>query len=223
MTQLILATRNRHKVGEIQSILGDAFSCVSMDQLGESPALIEDAETFEQNAARKAEQLARWLTSQPSLLGDLLAANPETWVVADDSGLEVDFLGGAPGVHSARFAQTGADRGNAGDADNNAKLLRLLQGAGDVDRSARFRCVLCALKLTNTGYSSPQFHEGKCEGRIDRRPRGQRGFGYDPLFVPEGYDQSFAELGDSVKNRLSHRYQALEALRKGFGADSIGS
>jgi XTP/dITP diphosphohydrolase len=141
------------------------------------------------------------------------------WVLADDSGLEVDALGGAPGVHSARFAalDTGR-RGNSPDAENNAKLLRLMAGIAPERRTARFRCAL-ALTPVLAGADAAAMaaatrdFDGVCEGSLLERPSGSGGFGYDPLFVPQGWDRPFAELGAEVKNRLSHRARALEALR----------
>jgi len=143
-------------------------------------------------------------------------------VLADDSGLEVDALGGAPGVHSARFAalelgkrsSSETAHENSPDAANNEKLLRLLAGVPREKRTARFRCALALVEITPpAGIGGPQLFEGVCEGRIGFAPSGQRGFGYDPLFTPLGHDQSFAELGDEVKNKLSHRAQALAKLR----------
>jgi XTP/dITP diphosphohydrolase len=146
------------------------------------------------------------------------------YIVADDSGLEVDALGGAPGVHSARFAamdETGT--ANAPDSANNAKLLRLLEGVPAQLRAARFRCVLAALRLEFSPESrrarpfSPGqivLFDGVCEGSISRSASGRGGFGYDPLFVPAGGTQSFAELGEDAKNESSHRARALEQLRR---------
>jgi XTP/dITP diphosphohydrolase len=139
-------------------------------------------------------------------------------VLADDSGLEVDALHGAPGVHSARFAalDSGAP-GNSSDAENNAKLLRLLKDIPREQRSARFRCVLALADISPASAAqAPQFFEGACEGRIEFAPSGGGGFGYDPLFVPEGFTQSFAELGEDVKNRLSHRARAFAKFREAF-------
>jgi XTP/dITP diphosphohydrolase len=142
------------------------------------------------------------------------------FVLADDSGLEVDALNGAPGVHSARFAalDRSADHRSAGnslDTDNTAKLLRLLKDVPLEKRTARFRCVLALAQSENpkSEIQNPQLFDGVCEGRIGFAPRGSNGFGYDPLFIPTGYEQSFAELGEEVKNRLSHRARALAKLR----------
>ena len=143
------------------------------------------------------------------------ASDPPLYVLADDSGLEVDALGGAPGVQSARFAAldvTGA--GNSPDHANNDKLLRLLERVPQARRTARFRCVLAVRRLLWPSAAETVLCEGACEGRIGLQPAGGGGFGYDPLFVPDGYAQSFAELGEAVKNTLSHRARALEKLRE---------
>ena len=137
-------------------------------------------------------------------------------MLADDSGLEVDALGGAPGVHSARFAALDdlTRRGNSPDAENNAKLLNLLQDVPEASRGARFRCVLALVEVSEgSGQAEPFVFQGACEGRIARQPSGVGGFGYDPLFIPTGETASFAELGAVVKNRMSHRARALQELR----------
>jgi len=230
---LLIATRNAHKAGEIHAILGGGFRLLTLTDFPTAPIVVEDAPTFAGNATKKAVELAEWLAgSQPSTL------NPQLhFVLADDSGLEVDALNGAPGVHSARFAAAdSAKSGNTPDADNNAKLLRLLKDVPVEKRAARFHCVLA---LVPTGGASvlvsrrrqaltchgrpvnspapPKLFDGVCEGRILCAPRGQNGFGYDPLFAPAGFEQSFAELGDEEKNRLSHRAKALEKLRGCLG------
>ncbi|HZR19870.1 MAG TPA: non-canonical purine NTP pyrophosphatase [Verrucomicrobiae bacterium] len=225
MTLLLIATRNDHKVGEIRAILGDGFLCQSLADFADAPEVLEDAGTFQGNATKKAVELAKWLAErQPG------PSNPQqlpAFVLADDSGLEVDALDGAPGVHSARFAAL--DTGQAGNSptiENNAKLLRLLRDVPQEKRSARFKCILALTPvLPNAGATaSPvcladefefqtRLFEGTCEGRIGFEPRGRGGFGYDPLFFPEGYDQTFGELSEEVKNRLSHRARALEQLK----------
>ena len=135
-------------------------------------------------------------------------------MLADDSGLEVDALDGAPGVHSARFAAQDLHGGvNASDAANNAKLLELLQEVPSARRTGRFRCVLALARVAPARFEPLSF-EGVCEGRIAFAPSGGGGFGYDPLFVPEGFSASFAELGEEVKNRISHRARALARLRE---------
>ena len=140
------------------------------------------------------------------------------YVLADDSGLEVDALNGTPGVHSARFAaldQAGAaSNENSSDTDNNAKLLRLLTDVPTERRAARFRCVLSLMQVKPP---QPTFaghlFEGTCEGRIAFEARGDAGFGYDPLFIPAGCTESFAELGEEKKNSISHRSKALAKMR----------
>jgi XTP/dITP diphosphohydrolase len=152
------------------------------------------------------------------------AAEGQFLVLADDSGLEVDALGGAPGVHSARFAALDSGKpGHLSDAANNAKLLLLLKEVPAGKRTARFRCVM-ALARTDlkSGSSDLQLFEGVCEGRIGFEPRGQNGFGYDPLFGPDGFEESFAELGEEIKNRLSHRARALEKLKAALAAWYLG-
>jgi len=206
MIRLVLATRNAHKVGEIRHILGAQIRLFSQNDFPGAPAVAEDAATFAGNAAKKAEGLSSWLAA--SLPAVLTAGT--FYVLADDSGLEVEALGGAPGVHSARFAaEDAAGTANSPDAANNAKLLRLLEGVPLERRAARFRCVL-ALAATD---KATRVFEGRCEGRIAGAPSGAGGFGYDPLFVPQGRAQSFAELSEEVKNRISHRARALAQLR----------
>jgi len=236
MTTLLIATRNDHKVGEIRAILSAQFRYLTLRDFPDAPPVIEDAATFAGNATKKSVQLAQWLTA--SHLSDLKLSFP-LFVLADDSGLEVDALNGAPGVHSARFAarDTKTD-GNSPDADNNAKLLRLLKDVPREKRTARFRCViaLTPVMAPSAKNASPvcaadefelqtELFDGACEGRIGFAPGGQGGFGYDPLFTPDGHNQTFAELGEAVKNQLSHRAKALEALKRKLimapgGADS---
>jgi XTP/dITP diphosphohydrolase len=239
MLTLLIATRNAHKVGEIRAILGEEFQYLTLNDFPDAPEVVEDAGTFSGNATKKAVTLAKWLAETDSGR----AANKEAgqwrmedgvvYTLADDSGLEVDALGGAPGVHSARFAalDTGVP-GNSSTADNNAKLLRLLEGVRLERRTARFRCVVALAPVVWAGKqgASPicyadevelrtELFEGKCEGRIGLAPRGGGGFGYDPLFVPEGHEATFAELGEEVKNRLSHRGKALARLKGRLQAD----
>jgi XTP/dITP diphosphohydrolase len=191
-------------LAEIRAMLGEGVDCVSMDELGDVPELVELADSFEGNARSKAEQLAIWIEERGGLR--------EGWVLADDSGLEVDGLGGAPGVRSARFAAEDG-YGNASDEANNGKLLRLLEGCEGEGRRARFRCVLALRAIGGAGDGEgARVFEGVCEGFIARVPAGDGGFGYDPLFIPEGQRQSFSELGEEEKNRISHRRKALDAL-----------
>jgi len=214
MTTLLIATRNAHKVGEIQAILGANFRCLTLKGFPDAPAVVEDADTFAGNAAKKAVELAKWLNIQHPT-SNIQHPMPD-FVLADDSGLEVDALDGAPGVHSARFAALDKSE-NSHDADNNAKLLRLLKDVPLEKRTGRFHCVIALVEIHPPSASlHPQIFDGACEGRIQFAASGQGGFGYDPLFVPDGFTQSFAELGEDVKNQLSHRAKALAKLKTFF-------
>jgi XTP/dITP diphosphohydrolase len=224
VTTLLIATRNQHKVGEIRAILGAQFQFLTLDDFPDVPKVVEDAETFEGNATKKAIELARWISENSKR--ETQSAKLD-FVLADDSGLEVDALNGAPGVHSARFAALDKSE-NSPDADNNSKLLHLLKDVPVEKRTARFRCVIAFVPLSRGKIESAspvcfaeefaaQIFDGACEGKIIFEPRGQNGFGYDPLFVPDGFDQTFAELGEDVKNQLSHRAKALQKLRQHFG------
>ena len=194
--RLVLATRNPGKIIEIRSILRELpVEIKSLSDFPDLPDVVEDGKTFEQNAFKKAREIFLALHI-PAL--------------ADDSGLEVYSLGMRPGVYSARYAGE-----HVSYADNNRKLLGEMNGMPPGQRRARFRCV--------TAFASENFEkvtEGICEGRIIEAPRGTGGFGYDPLFVPEGYQETFGELPLETKNRLSHRAKALglmsEILRKHF-------
>jgi XTP/dITP diphosphohydrolase len=226
---LIIATRNKHKVGEIRAILGDQYQLLSLDDFPGAPPVVEDAPTFAGNATKKAVELAKWLSASGSLHATCRAEGTREGgsVLADDSGLEVDALHGAPGVHSARFAALDAGHaGNSSDKANRAKLLRLLDGIPAERRTARFRCILALTPVGGTEIkpASPVCYadeaelqtglfEGVCEGRITFAPRGEGGFGYDPLFIPDGYDQTFGELPEEIKNQLSHRARALARMR----------
>jgi len=221
---VVIATRNKHKVEEIRACLGEGFDYLTLRDFPNAPVPVEDQPTFAGNATKKASLLARWLAEQR-------LQSQTVFVLADDSGLEVDALGGAPGVNSARFAAL--DRGgqsNSTDAENNAKLLRLLVGVPPDRRTARFRCAIAFARVapasragdesepsgTRVARGEPLIFEGTCEGRILESPRGTAGFGYDPLFLPDGHAQTFAELGDEVKNKISHRARALAKLRRWF-------
>jgi XTP/dITP diphosphohydrolase len=197
VTNLFIATGNAHKVQEIRAVLGSAFTVFSQ----------RDA-----NVRLEPEETGAYFAA------DVCNLNLD-YVLADDSGLEVDALGGAPGVHSARFAALDDGRpGNSPDAENNAKLLRLLAEVPAERRAARFRCVL-ALTPVASGEApaalaaATRTFSGACEGSISATPAGGGGFGYDPLFVPAGHGVSFAELGEAVKNQLSHRARALAQLQ----------
>lgn len=214
MTTLLIATRNAHKVGEIRSILGDGFKYITLADLAGSPQVHEDAPTFEGNATKKAEEIARWLAANAVTHQHLTV----TYVLADDSGLEVDALNGAPGVHSARFAALDSGTpGNSSDEENNAKLLRLLTDVPGPRRSGRFRCVIALTHVPERGDEcETQLFEGVCEGRIGFERQGGGGFGYDPLFFPIGLEKSFAVLPRMQKNEISHRGYALEKLKQFF-------
>jgi len=219
LTTIVLATNNTHKVGEIRAILGEQFRFQTLAEFPDAPKVVEDAPTFAGNATKKAVESGKFLSQGRHEVS--------SFVLADDSGLEVDALNGAPGVYSARFA--GLDHGNHGnssDSENRAKLLCLLRGIPTEKRTARFRCVLALTPLSELAKDSAspvcyadeyemqtELFEGTCEGQIEFSERGQGGFGYDCLFTPTGYSQTFAELREEVKNRLSHRAMALERLR----------
>ncbi len=220
MTTLLIATRNAHKVGEIQAILGNDYCCLTLKDFPDAPPVIEDAETFVGNAMKKSDSLANWLAANAKLKTQNLKLD---FVLADDSGLEVDALHGAPGVHSARFAALDKAE-NSADADNNAKLMRLLKDVAPENRTARFRCVIALVSVPDHRIenASPvcfaddfptQIFDGACEGIIQLSASGAKGFGYDPLFVPNGFTKSFAELGEDVKNQISHRAKALAQLK----------
>jgi XTP/dITP diphosphohydrolase len=231
VTTLIIATRNKHKTLEIRSLLADAYANRTLADFPEAPPVVEDAPDFAGNATKKSLELARWLATQPALRKEL-ASSAEVYCLADDSGLEVDALHGAPGVHSARFAALDVgDHGNSSDAANNAKLLRLLSTVSKERRNARFRCAiaLTPVLLSATEGTSPvcyadeaeletEIFDGTCEGWINDVPRGHHGFGYDPLFIPTGFSESFAELGETVKIQISHRAKALRKLKQWLDA-----
>lgn len=190
MPTLYLATRNRHKAEEIQAILGQEWRVAPSSELDPQLDWDESGPTFRANALIKAKAL-RQLTPAP--------------VLADDSGLEVEVLEGAPGVHSARYAGPGAK-----DHDNLIKLLRVLHGIPEEQRRAHFTCVLCYLDAEDQAH----YFEGRCYGSIIDTPRGTQGFGYDPIFVPEGMDKTFAELSGAEKNSISHRQKAMLAFQE---------
>ncbi len=188
MTQnLLIATRNNKKKKELQSILSTwDVKLLTLDDFEGMPEIEEDGTTFVENAIKKARVIAQ-------LSGCI--------TLADDSGLVVDALGGAPGVYSARFAGLDAD-----DSDNNRKLLDMMKGIAQEQRTARFICVIAVVAPDGLVRTV----QGVCEGRIETFGRGEGGFGYDPLFIPEGFQKTFAELGDDEKNRISHRGRALQ-------------
>jgi XTP/dITP diphosphohydrolase len=195
LPRLIIATRNAHKTLEIRAMIGDRFEVLNATAFPDFPEIEETGTTFLENARLKAEGISRLI---------------EGWVLSDDSGLEVDALAGAPGVWSSSF---GGEEGN--HKQNNARLLREM--AGKCERTARFRCTMV---LARGGQEHANF-SGVVEGRLVDSLYGAAGFGYDPLFIPEGYDQTFAELGDEIKNTLSHRSRALRQVVSYLGVSDI--
>lgn len=200
--ELIVATTNAGKARELAELLAGVG--VHLRSLAEMPRVDvpdETGETFEDNAALKA-----------TYYGRLFGAT----TLADDSGLEVDALGGAPGVHSARYGGEGAS-----DAERVVRLLDELEQSDEQDRGARFVCVVA---IYDPATAEMQLFRGVCDGRIANEPRGTNGFGYDPVFIPDGYDESFAQLSSSIKQQISHRARALSEARayllRRFGAAS---
>jgi XTP/dITP diphosphohydrolase len=192
MRDIIVATGNSGKLREIREILHDLpYILLSLaDRWNPIPSIPETGDTFLANARQKA----AWVFERTG-----------NWTIADDSGLEGEALGGAPGVKSARYA------GKNGDSQaNNEKLLKALSSTPAVRRTAQFRCVVVLMTSFDTFYNA----EGVCRGRIINKARGTKGFGYDPLFIPDGFDQTFAELPSRDKHAISHRGQALERLRR---------
>jgi XTP/dITP diphosphohydrolase len=187
---LVLATRNKKKLIEIKELLAKLdFNILSIDDFEGIPEVQEDADTFEGNAKKKAIQIA-------NATGRL--------ALADDSGLEIDYLNGKPGVYSARFAGD-----NATDEDRNRKVLSLLNGVSQQERKARFKCVIAIAdgEFVKTA-------TGVCEGEIADESRGDQGFGYDPIFIVPSYNKTFAELGIEIKNQISHRAIALKKAKE---------
>ena len=194
MPKLLIATRNAGKLRELSEILGGLpYRIASLDDLGIGEDVDETGETFAENAVLKAEAYCR-------LSGVL--------TLADDSGLEVDALGGDPGVRSARYAGDGAS-----DADRVELLLANLAGTADSERSARFRCVI-AIASPN---APTRLYDGVCEGRIAAEPRGEGGFGYDPVFCIPELGATMAELPAERKNRISHRARAARKAARALG------
>lgn len=185
--ELVFATNNKHKLQEASQVLPEDLLLLNLDDIGCEEELAETADTFQGNALMKAEYVFK---------------NYEVACFADDSGLEVDALNGAPGVYSARYA------GEHGNAEKNMdKLLEALKGSAH--RKARFKTVIALVQPQGVHY-----FEGSVEGHILEEKRGDRGFGYDPLFVPEGETRSFAEMSPSEKNSMSHRARALAKMHE---------
>lgn len=198
--KIVFATNNQHKLREIREILGDQFEILSLADIGCHEDIPETGNTLEANAHQKAEYVFDHYHID---------------CFADDTGLEVDALGGAPGVHSARYAE-GTDHNSEANMD---KLLREL--GSNTNRQARFRTVISLIQMEggNPVCSREYQFEGSVEGRIGHERHGNGGFGYDPLFIPEGYDKSFAELGEEVKNQISHRARAVKKLAEWLKAE----
>lgn len=193
MKKLLVGTTNANKKKEIEHILSNFKDLEILDLKSlkvTPPIIVENGKTFRQNAVKKAVTLSKFFDGP---------------VIADDSGIAVDALGGKPGVRSARFA-----RKNATDKENNIKLLKLLDKVPQEDRTAEFVCVLA---VASDGRLLDTF-EGKVKGHVINRAKGRSGFGYDPLFVPDGHKKTFAEMTPTYKNRISHRARALKEFRK---------
>ena len=194
--KIVFATNNQHKLQEVRHILGQRVEVLSLNDIGCHNDIPETGATLEENARQKAEYI--W-------------QNYHCDVFADDTGLEVDALGGEPGVYSARYAGEGHD--------SEANMAKLLQKLGDNDhRSARFRTVIALIQKKDvcpcgcTSIRQEHLFEGIVEGEITRQRSGVGGFGYDPIFRPDGYEQTFADLGEEVKNQISHRARAVKKL-----------
>lgn len=200
--KLVFASNNKHKLEEVRQILPHEIDIISLQEIGFSQDIDETGETLEENSELKAQTIWHWLESH-CLIGDI------DGVFADDTGLEITALGGAPGVHTARWASE-----TANDAANRTKALKEL--AGIQDRRAQFRTVIT---LIMQGKKIQV--EGVVCGKISDKEEGLGGFGYDPLFIPEGYNDTFATLPAEVKNNISHRGKALENLREVMGYKSF--
>jgi XTP/dITP diphosphohydrolase len=188
---IVLATRNKKKIAEMKRITQDmGISILTLDDFPGCPEVVEDGATFEENASKKAREVAAY-TGKAAL--------------ADDSGLEVDALEGVPGVLSARFAGK-----EANDRTNTERLLLEMRSLGKEQRSARFVCCIALAFPDGTTHT----FQGYARGTIGTEPRGSRGFGYDPVFFPEGHNRTFAEMNDAEKDALSHRGKALKALQE---------
>ena len=191
MKRIVFATNNQHKLQEIREILSPEFEIVSLKEIGCHEDIPETGNTLEENALQKA----RYISERYHIS-----------CFADDTGLEVEALGGAPGVHSARYAE-GTDHDSEA---NMTKLLRELEGKEN--RQARFRTVIALIELGEDETENVHLFEGIVEGHISTKRQGTEGFGYDPIFVPKGYEKSFAALGETIKNHISHRARAVKKL-----------
>ena len=185
MKQIVFATNNKNKLREMREIMDGLYEVLSLEDIGCHEEIVEDAETIEGNAKIKA---------------DFVTNRYHIDCFADDTGLEVEALNGAPGVYTARFAGE-----HCSYQDNVDKMLATMKG--QTNRKAAFRTCI-ALNLNGKSY----YFEGRCDGKITEEQRGNEGFGYDPIFQPDGFDQTFAELGHEVKNAISHRGRATQKL-----------
>ena len=194
--KIVFATNNKHKLEEIRAILGDTICVLSLADIGCIVDIPETGKTLEENAIQKARYVAEHYGYT---------------CFADDTGLEVDALGGEPGIYSARYADGSRYNPDGGGHNSEANMAKLLDKLSSSDnRNARFRTVIA---LINKDFSlSPLLFEGIVEGSITREKHGAEGFGYDPIFVPKGYDLTFAELGNDIKNTISHRARAVKKL-----------
>ena len=207
--KIVFATNNQHKLSEIRSILGDSIEVLSLKDIGCDVDIPETGTTLEENALQKAQYIYDHYHID---------------CFADDTGLEVDALDGAPGVYSARYASMASSASNSSSPspashDSEANMTRLLKELGENNnRRARFRTVIALIQKKNvcpcgcTSIKEIHKFEGIVNGEIIRERRGGEGFGYDPIFQPEGYDQTFAELGMDIKNKISHRARAVTKL-----------
>lgn len=201
MNKIVFATNNQHKLEEIRSILGEDFEVLSLSDIGCHEDIPETSDTLEGNAMQKAQYVFDKYGYA---------------CFADDTGLEVEALGGEPGIYSARYAALDGDDSISHDSEANmTKLLRKLKGIEN--RKARFRTVIALINNAPLPIGEEmgerlQLFEGIVNGSIIRERRGGEGFGYDPIFQPEGYDKTFAELGNEVKNHISHRARAVQKL-----------
>ena len=218
MRTAILASQNKNKIKEIRAILEKyGLDVISRDDAGIPKDDIEETgTTFEENSLLKAEVIMDMVAEDPSLADYL-----DSPVIADDSGLMVDAIGGAPGVYSARYAGEGCTYD-----DNNTKLLAALEGVPESERTAKFVTVITLIYPDEKGAPAAAscvdgryilVARGECRGHIATEKRGSEGFGYDPVFIPEGYDETFAEKGTDFKNTISHRAKALAELERLLG------
>lgn len=189
--EIVVATKNKGKIKEIREVLkGIDAEILSLDEIGLEIEIEEDGRTYSENAVKKAAEVAK-RSGRISL--------------ADDSGLEIDALNGKPGINSSRFAGINAD-----DRERNLKVLEMMKDVPNGKRGARFRCVIAVAEPNGKLYTC----EGVCEGEIAESIRGDKGFGYDPIFIVPEYGKTFGELGPEVKDKISHRAKALKKAKE---------